>query len=316
MEKRKRNNFSILFILILFLLLINNCSTTSSTVKSDTAISNNKKSNNNEKDPVMEIINTIHKNLSKLPGRRIAVFYFRDVDGSTNVYGKILAEEIIAKLSEDKEIQVVERNNLREVLQEQELSAAGLTTNNMEIGNLANADAILTGTIVKINNEEDINAKLISSKNGIIICAINIKRHYNKPELKYLPPEKRKLFQEALSRENKNVNPELQKIMINYRRKLLTLRKRKPELYKRVVSTILYLNRIKNHNPRLFLFITTPPQQINKRRLNLLKRRDPQKFNQFMRIRKMIAFIVKYAPAYKKKLRFDRLEVEQRLKRN
>ncbi len=271
-------------------------------------------------DPVDSIIETIKKNKNKFPGNRIAVIEFTSIDGSTNIKGKLISEQLISKLTTIKGLKVIERKQLKQILQEQELIAAGLLTGDTsKIGDLESADVLLTGTIAELDNDEDINAKVISVKSGEIICAANIKMKKNKIQqkiLKDLKGKERKRYISALNNEKrfKKENPEAFKALVEHRKQLLKLREKNPDLFRKIIITIRSIDHLKRTRPRLFLLVTAPQNKRTARYLNNLKRKDYKSYTKVMKLRKGLKFIVDKSPAYKKKIVFDRLLIMKRIK--
>ncbi len=271
-------------------------------------------------DPINKIINSVKKNFDKLSGKRIAVIDFTSIDGTTNVKGRILAEQLIAKLLQVKGIKVVERNQLKQILQENELTAAGLTTgDSSDIGKLSAADAILTGTIAELDNNETITAKLLSPKTGEIYCAVNVnikrKQMQNRILKNLSDDDRKKVLEEFKTEENmKKQNPDRFKAVVAFRKRLLELREKHPELFRKIIFTVRTLEKLKIEHPKLFLLVTAPQNNRTKKYFYALKRKSPDVYRKILRLRKGLKFIVDKSPAYKKKIIFDRRKVLVQLK--
>ncbi len=132
--------------------------------------------NDSEKDTAYLIAQMVIQNLDKLNNSSIAVIEFTDINGQTVENGKILAERIITHLAQHKEIKVVERSKVNKLLEEQKLSLTGLTDSatTKKIGKILNVDALLTGTLIPVQNYIEINARMINTENALIFSAIKV----------------------------------------------------------------------------------------------------------------------------------------------
>ena len=93
---------------------------------------------------------TMSEKVAKAGKKNIAVADFTDLQGNTTELGRFLAEELSSNLAEDgKGFEIVDRNNLRSILNEHKFSMSGLVDPKTikELGRIAGVDAIVTGTI-------------------------------------------------------------------------------------------------------------------------------------------------------------------------
>ena len=90
--------------------------------------------------------------------------------------GTILSEWFITSIVKSGRFDVVERAMLQKIIAEQNLSTTGLVDESTasELGKLLGVDVIITGSILKLKNTMDINARIISVQSGSIIAAENI----------------------------------------------------------------------------------------------------------------------------------------------
>jgi len=74
-------------------------------------------------DAATVLVNTIVEHVHKLPNKRLTVTDFTNIDGSESEIGKLISEKITTKLSQVGEIKVIERKQLKKILEEQENQA-------------------------------------------------------------------------------------------------------------------------------------------------------------------------------------------------
>ncbi|MBN2645553.1 MAG: hypothetical protein JXR59_08795 [Desulfuromonadaceae bacterium] len=110
---------------------------------------------------------------------KIAVLDF-SLQGSgfeTQDMGKIVAEWFITALVKEGRFEVVERNLLQKILEEQKLSLSGLLDENTatKLGKILGVKVIITGTVMKLQNVTEINARIIDVESASIIAAENVR---------------------------------------------------------------------------------------------------------------------------------------------
>ncbi|MDD5067350.1 MAG: FlgO family outer membrane protein [bacterium] len=157
-------NFKI-YIFLFFILGSAGCAGQKSAVKTE------------EEDASLLIARMVIRNQEKLPNRSLAVIEFSHINGNPVPEGRLLAERIITRLAQYKEIKVVERNKVNKVLEEQNLSLSGLTDSAImkKIGKILNVDALLTGTLAPVDGYTEINARMIHTETALVLCAIRVK---------------------------------------------------------------------------------------------------------------------------------------------
>ncbi len=291
-----------IFFNVLLFLFIFSCASTAENKK----ILENEISN--EEDTPTIIVNVIIKNVNKLPNKTVAVVDFSDIDGKELEEGKILAEQIITKLSQMEGIKVIARKQLNKILKEQELSMKGISeSDDQSIGKILNVDAIISGTIVQTEGHKEINARMIDVKTGEIYCSANCRRKLKseKKEFAQLSPQQRERLRKAheLRDRERKENPEFFKMREKHKLGLLRLKRNNPELFKKVIKTLKIMDRLKRNRPRIFLLVTEPAGSSH---LNRFKRKNPKKFKRVQKLRRGIKFIIKHSPEYKRKLMFER----------
>ncbi len=111
--------------------------------------------------------------------QKIAVLDFQmQGDGyETPDMGKIVAEWLITSLVKNGRFDVIERRLLEKVLEEQRVVMSGLVQEERasRLGNLLGAGVLITGTVMKLKDFTEINARIIDVSSGSIIAAESVK---------------------------------------------------------------------------------------------------------------------------------------------
>lgn len=94
----------------------------------------------------------------------------------TGDMGKIVAEWLITAFVKDGRFDVIERNLLEKILNEQKLSTSGLIDANSasKIGRILGAKAIISGSVIRIQNTIEVNARIINVQDGSIVAAESV----------------------------------------------------------------------------------------------------------------------------------------------
>jgi len=87
--------------------------------------------------------------------------------------GKIISEMLTTSFVNSESFKIIEREQLQKVVQEFQLSQSGIidTSYAKQIGKIAGADAIVTGSVTKIGNDLRLDARIIDVESGIILTA-------------------------------------------------------------------------------------------------------------------------------------------------
>jgi len=106
---------------------------------------------------------------------KIAVLDFQ-VQGEkfeTEDIGKIVAEWLITALVKEGRFDVIERRLLEKILQEQKLGVSGVVDSESiaRLGKVLGAKIVVTGSVMKLREFVEVNARLISVENASIIAA-------------------------------------------------------------------------------------------------------------------------------------------------
>ena len=125
----------------------------------------------------------VPKNLKKF-----AILEFKDerTEKEKNKYqnpSKIIQEKLIAGLSKEGKLQIVERQNIDKILEEQKLQTTGITdvATAVQIGKLANVDAMIFGSITQYGRtiyprvKLNINLRIVNVETGTITSSIELR---------------------------------------------------------------------------------------------------------------------------------------------
>ncbi len=107
---------------------------------------------------------------------KVAAVDFTDLQGQATELGRLLAEELSTELAMTAKAlgpQIVDRNHLRAVLKEHELSSEGLIDPKTakELGRFAGIDVVVTGNVLALDQTIKVTAKAIRTESATIACA-------------------------------------------------------------------------------------------------------------------------------------------------
>ncbi len=104
--------------------------------------------------------------------KTLAVVDFTDLQGQVNELGRFIAEEMSGNLTQQsKGFDVLDRNHIKRILEEQKLSMSGLVDPRTikKVGKLAGTDIIITGTITPFGDSIRVACKAIDTETGKVI---------------------------------------------------------------------------------------------------------------------------------------------------
>jgi TolB-like protein len=128
-------------------------------------------------DKVTALSTSIAEQLKKHKTANVAVADFVDLRNEPNELGRLIAEELTTSLiGAGGNFSVVDRANLRLILDEHQLSASGLVdpANIKELGRIAGVDGVLIGSISILGNDIRVNARVVSTETAKAIAAKSI----------------------------------------------------------------------------------------------------------------------------------------------
>lgn len=108
---------------------------------------------------------------------KIAVIEFPNLEGNVSDLGKYLAEELTTRLFRTGRFQIIERQLMKKMMEEQKLNASGLIDEKTasKLGRILGVDALTTGTIAELNTGVKINARLIAVETGAVFAVASAK---------------------------------------------------------------------------------------------------------------------------------------------
>lgn len=117
-------------------------------------------------DLTVQIVNSMIKGQK----HKIAVVEFSDLAGHVTQLGMLLSEELITRLFKTDKFDVVERQLLTKIIEEQKLELTGIVDplSAKELGKILGVDAIVSGTVTDLGESIKVNARLISTESGAI----------------------------------------------------------------------------------------------------------------------------------------------------
>ena len=116
----------------------------------------------------------LSKSIATSGRKTAAVVDFTDLQGNVTELGRYLAEELSVDLVSDaKGFEVIERNQLKVILQEHRLSATGLIDPQTarKLGQIAGVDALVTGTITAFGDTVRLSAKVLDTQTAKMLGA-------------------------------------------------------------------------------------------------------------------------------------------------
>ncbi len=105
----------------------------------------------------------------------IAVIHFKTLNKEAQEIslGDLVSETFTSALVNSQSFRIIEREQLDKVVKEMEMNQTGFieTTDAVEIGKMLHADAIITGSVALLNNQIQLNARIIEIESAYVISA-------------------------------------------------------------------------------------------------------------------------------------------------
>jgi len=116
---------------------------------------------------------------ASFPGQakiKLALLDFPNLDGKVSDLGRYLTEELTTRLFRTGRFQLVERQLLKKVLEEQKLGASGLLDENAasRLGRLLGVEALTAGTVADLGPTVKINARVITVETGSLASVATV----------------------------------------------------------------------------------------------------------------------------------------------
>ena len=129
-------------------------------------------------EPVIAPLATaLSKSISASGRKTAAVVDFTDLQGCVTELGRYLAEDLSVALAGDaKGFEVIDRTNLKVILQEHHLAATGIIDPDTarELGQIAGVDTLVTGTIAPLGDVIHVSAKALDTNTAMIIGGVTM----------------------------------------------------------------------------------------------------------------------------------------------
>lgn len=122
-------------------------------------------------------IGSIEKSKIIIKGEKVKIgileFQSLNEEAKKDSLGKIISEILTTSFVNSQSFKIIEREQLQKVLKEFKLSQSGIidTSYAKKIGKITGADAIITGSVIKIGSSLRLDARIIDVESGIILTA-------------------------------------------------------------------------------------------------------------------------------------------------
>lgn len=128
-------------------------------------------------DALDKLSEQINQNMVEQKKTKIAIIPFPNLNNEITKLGSYLAEELTTSLFMTGKFKVIERNLLKQVLDELKLSQSGVIGSDSakELGKMTGVDAIVTGTLTNFRLYVAVNCRLIETETGEIFAAAKVK---------------------------------------------------------------------------------------------------------------------------------------------
>jgi len=127
---------------------------------------------------LQDLADQISLSLTKEQSTKVAIIEFSDLQGQVTRLGRFIAEELTTRLFRSGSFEVIERQLLSKVLQEQQLTLTGIldAESAVKLGKLLGVQAIASGTITDLGESLKVNARLIFTQTGKVfaVAAVTI----------------------------------------------------------------------------------------------------------------------------------------------
>jgi len=113
----------------------------------------------------------------KVQGEKIKIgiieFQSLNEEAKKDILGKVFSEVLTTAFVNSEAFKIIEREQIEKVVKELQLTQSGIidTSSAKQIGKMVGADAILTGSVIKIGDDLRVDARIIDVESGIILTA-------------------------------------------------------------------------------------------------------------------------------------------------
>jgi TolB-like protein len=124
-------------------------------------------------------VNSLSNGLSEIASRSgkktVAVVDFTDLQGCVTELGRYMAEDVsVALVNNAKGFEVIDRTNLKVLMQEHKLAATGIIdpATARKLGQVAGVDALVTGTIAPLSDSVHVSAKVLDTETAKMLGGV------------------------------------------------------------------------------------------------------------------------------------------------
>ena len=121
-----------------------------------------------------ELLAFVREPAGQLPTPVLLVLPFRNQNGTKSMEGELISERLIADLTLEPGLKIVERQNLDQALAEQKLALEGYISpeSAAQAGRLTGAGAVLTASLIAMGENVEIHARLFAVESGEVEAGI------------------------------------------------------------------------------------------------------------------------------------------------
>ena len=127
-----------------------------------------------EASPLDALAKKLARGAASLENKKVAVLAFPYHDEKFSSGSTLLSERLTTCLVARKEVRVLERSLIDQVLKEKRLTETGVIDPRRikTVGKIFDAEALVTGTLIDLPNDQtEINARLIRTDTGEVLAA-------------------------------------------------------------------------------------------------------------------------------------------------
>ena len=123
-----------------------------------------------------DLLAFVREQAGQLPTPVLLVLPFRNQNGSKSMEGELISERLVADLSLEPGLKIVERQNLDQALAEQKLALEGYISpeSAAQAGRLTGAGAVLTASLIAMGENMEVHARLFAVESGEVLGAKTI----------------------------------------------------------------------------------------------------------------------------------------------
>jgi TolB-like protein len=130
----------------------------------------------NSQGPAVNSLSSGLSDIASRSGRKtVAVVDFTDLQGCVTELGRYMAEDVsVALVNNAKGFEVIDRTNLRVLMQEHKLASTGIIDSETarQLGKVAGVDALVTGTIAPLSDSVHVSAKVLDTETAKMLGGI------------------------------------------------------------------------------------------------------------------------------------------------